>query len=76
MFWRSIIIQGDQGNVSATLRFMESSYFPVFISYIYQIVLLQQATIFKKWTKQVKCICSKSDSFLYLYKAVDKVRFF
>ena len=45
--WRLIIVQGDQGNVSATLSFMESSYFPVFISYIYQIVLLQQATIKK-----------------------------
>ena len=43
--WRIIIVQGDQGKVSITLSFMESSYFPVFISYIFENVLLQQATI-------------------------------
>ena len=48
---RLIIVQGDQGNVSATLSFKESSYFPAFISHIYQIVLLQQAATFKKWVK-------------------------
>ena len=42
---RLIIVQEDQGNVSTTLSFMESSCFPVFISYIFQNVLLQQATI-------------------------------
>ena len=52
------------------------SYFPVFTSYIlYQIVLLQKATIIKKWAEYVKCICFKSDSSLYLYKAADKVCF-
>ena len=50
--WRLIIVQGDQENVSATLSFMESSYFPVFISYIYQIVLLKQLGYnLQKWIK-------------------------
>ena len=57
--------------MSTTLSFMKSSYFPVSISYIYQIVLLQQATILKNGPS--KSSVSKSDSFLYLYKAVDKV---
>ena len=47
MVWRLTTVQGDQGNVSTTLSFMESSYFPEFISYIYRIVLLQQATVKK-----------------------------
>ena len=43
MFWRLIIVQGDQGNVSAILSFMESSYFSALISYIYQNVSLERA---------------------------------
>ena len=40
---------------SSNIKFMENSYFSVFISYIYQILLLQLATILKKlgWVTQV-----------------------